>query len=955
MNQTKKTTQNRRETCFLGWDTPLLPAAAARLAEVWKAGGTGRELASAVCVLPTARGAARLRELLRRESESLGIDARLPQLVTVGRLPEFLYRPTAKVALEFEQTLAWARVLRQAGGHALRPLIPTPPRGDTPAVWLDLAATIRRLHEDLSANRLGFADVARAGETDAETTRWRVLQNLLDDYLRTLDDAGLCDPHTERQRAVRDDRCRCDYSVYLIGTSDLSDALTAMLKAVRAEVVAMVAAPPGEAKRFDEFGSVRADSWLQHHLPLRDNQLISATDVHDQSSAVAEVLAEFGQRYAIDQVTVGVTDPSHVVPVETHLRSCDVETQRHLGWNVSETSIGHLLRLTSAYLSQRTWATLAALVRHSDVHRFVSRTEKDRLRRLDRFVSEHFPVSVDDPLSERAEADFGDVIRLRDDVDQWLDCFGQPERSMGGWSGTIELWLDQTYTTLIAGDSQPRTGKLVWLRPSSSRDRTRRALVQTKGLLRRFVELNSSLDFEVSGGEALELLSHRVADLRIGEESETDRSRLKILGWLDLALDDSPGLVVMGFNHPFVPEATTSDPFLPGTLRTKLRMSDNDRRYARDCYAMHLMITSRPDVRFVVGRRAADASPTPPSRLLAAATDQDVTRRVRMLMGDPVRDVRIVSRWDRGPDVTDIPIPSIGTPQPITTLSVTAFKEYLTCPYRFYLRRILKVGPLDDQAHELAANQFGDLIHDTLEVFGRSEDKNETDPGRIEAALIDRLHEYAGRRYGGHCSAAVRMQIIQAEQRLRFVAAHQALHRAAGWRIVHAEVSVDETTGGRIIVDDRPMGLRGRFDRVDQNERTGQWAVLDYKTHGDKPEKRHLKRIAGRNRWVDLQLPLYRQMLPALEIDDDPADVKLGYFNISDKESETKINIATFTEAEMGEAQSLIHDCVRRIRAGDFAPTPDMVPYDDYPMILQTGIATRMLGSESSEIMEASV
>ena len=45
--------------------------------------------------------------------------------------------------------------------------------------------------------------------------------------------------------------------------------------------------------------------------------------------------------------------------------------------------------------------------------------------------------------------------------------------------------------------------------------------------------------------------------------------------------------------------------------------------------------------------------------------------------------------------------------EPVTELPVTAFRDYLTCPFRFYLRRILKLQAADDSAAELDGAQFG--------------------------------------------------------------------------------------------------------------------------------------------------------------------------------------------------------------------------------------------------------
>jgi hypothetical protein len=84
-------------------------------------------------------------------------------------------------------------------------------------------------------------------------------------------------------------------------------------------------------------------------------------------------------------------------------------------------------------------------------------------------------------------------------------------------------------------------------------------------------------------------------------------------------------------------------------------------------------------------------------------------------------------------------------------------------------------------------------------------------------------------------------------------------------------------------------------------------------------------------------------MVPYLGIDAPPHEVELGYFNVSDKDDETKINLATFSEEQMADAESLIHQCVGAVLREEFEPTKERVEFDDYAMILQEGIAGKML------------
>ena len=188
------------ETLFLGWDAPLLPRAVETLRDRYVVDGTWR-LGALDCVLPSAHSAHRLKELLQCEAEAWGLDLQPPRIMTLGQLAEQLYQPPAPVALEFEQTLAWARVLRSMEPEQLVPLIPVIPPAEPIGPWLELGGTLRGLHEELASSRLSFAEVVEVAETDAERRRWSLLRKIQSAYLGELDEAGLCDPFTVASRS----------------------------------------------------------------------------------------------------------------------------------------------------------------------------------------------------------------------------------------------------------------------------------------------------------------------------------------------------------------------------------------------------------------------------------------------------------------------------------------------------------------------------------------------------------------------------------------------------------------------------------------------------------------------------------------------------------------------------------------------------------------------------------
>ena len=937
------------ETHFLGWDAPFLPRVVEFLWEQYGQDGCF-DLSNTVCVLPAARSTNRLQALLRDRATQADMEYWPPEITTVGQLAEHLYKPAGKIATDFEQTLAWSEVLRAMNPQDLLPLLPTLPPAGSLTAWLELAATLQRLRAELASCRLSFADVVESAETESEQRRWRLLDRLHGRYLKVIEQAGLMDPHGARNQAIDDSTCEVDRQVVLVGVSDLSDVLVAMLAEVSDRVTTLVAAPQSHANHFVEFGNVNTAVWLKHELPLSDEQLVVAGDVSDQATAVAEILADFADSFSADQITVGTTDESHVSPIELELRGCGVTTYRQLGWTVTETAIGRLLSLTTSHLQRGTWQTLAALTRHADVFQFVTKEINKRasedesiktnwLLDLDQLLANHFPLRVADELPPKAKERYGSAVLVAEIVQDLLSDFvetdgekSESSKSIARWCETFVKWLNRIYADSETEDNTPLT-------------RTLSALGVVRGLLGRLQNLNDELDVAVSGSVAMEMISSRLTNLRVSDSPQPED--VEILGWLDLPMDDAPAMVLMGLNHPFVPEAVTSDPFLPGALRTQLRMVDNDRRYARDVYAMQLLIATRKSIRFIVGKNAADGSPTPPSRVIAAAPAVDSAQRVRKLLSEQRPNVVVQHRWDKGVDVTNLPIPVLGGAD-INRMSVTSFSSYLNCPYRFYLRNVLKLRPLDDATAELAANQFGDLVHGALENFGQSSDKDLTDASKIEASLLEHLHDYAADTYGTSVAMAVQLQVKQAELRLKVFAKQQAQRMAEGWIIHEAEASVEEvdtlkSKAAGITVDGRVMGIRGRFDRIDHHPATDRWAILDYKTHGHSPYKKHIKKKDGEETWVDLQLPLYRMLIPFLGIDADPAQVQLGYFNISEKEEETKVNLADFTESQMKSAEQVIHQVIRDIWADKFDPTDERVLYDDYESIMQMRVPQRLI------------
>ncbi len=409
---------------------------------------------------------------------------------------------------------------------------------------------------------------------------------------------------------------------------------------------------------------------------------------------------------------------------------------------------------------------------------------------------------------------------------------------------------------------------------------------------------------------------------------------IELAGWLDLALDDARAVIVTGMNEHNWPSEATGSPLLPDRLRLQLQLPGDERRYARDAWTLGMILNAREHVWLISGRSAGDGSPLLPSRLLFAADAETVRDRAEAFFS--FKGKAVPRRWMHSP-VPPARRQRLAVPRPvalpaISRLSVTRLREYLKCPYRFYLGQILELGVITDDAREMDGGIFGDLAHHVLEDFGNSVVANSADPDEIATFLAAALGRHSRTLFPFPAWPAERLQIANLGRRLARFARLQAARRRDGWQIVRVEPKVE----GQVSVDGIPFTLAGRIDRVDRHD-DGRLAVWDYKTSdlGTTAEKAH--RHAGN--WIDFQLPVYRRLVGEVlpEARDQPDQIGLGYILLPRDLNEIRFDPASWSPEELQSADEAVVSTLRKIRAGEFWPPAAEPPEfsEDFAVICQ--------------------
>lgn len=941
---------------FINWNQPVLPATADYVIDRY-ATSDELNLQNLVLVFTGRRASRRMLELLVEKAADRWPAFLPPRMVTFQYFPEMLYPQQKKAADDLTQLLVWKKAIGLIKPAELQAALPNIPDDDAVPSWFSLCESLRSQHNELAEEGMDFDAIHRAHAeigNKSEAKRWKSLRRIQAEYLMQMDELDLWDRETSRLYAVEQNECVADFDVILVGTVDLSKVVRPMLDQVADRVTVVIHAPETVADSFDQYGCLNPDQWADRPLNIPTEATRIANSPDEQADIVVNEIAAFDGCFRADEISVGIADDSLVPSVLQKFSDAGVEGRWPVGMQLRDTRPWRLLNGIVDHLATARdgqppdFSSLSDLVRHPDVSEWIENCVQqtqpagkegkiDWLTALDHYRAGHLQRNPGVLLGSRdRRRTVGAVIEGVDSLLSLLcpdDLQPAPDALAQTDSGRQrQLTFDSQFDVVSLSTQRQlesrrpltvwATGLLRLLSAVYGKQTLDSARKRDRGIIdccTAFNDVAESLShipeavMPVStASQAIQLLLRQVAAVTVPPDSSDDA--IDLLGWLELAMDDAPVLILTGFNEGFVPESMTSDIFLPNGFRSHLGLKDNRRRYARDAYALTAILSSREKTILVSGRADAQGNPLTPSRLWFAAEQETLPDRVQQFYDAdsfstaesqiPTSQSEIVSPPSASP-VSGFTVPRpFRLPAAPTEIAVTAFREYLDCPYRYLLRRELKLRPVEDETMELSAPTFGSLIHDVLNSFGQSDYAHSTNAEPIEDFLLKTLQSLTRRKFGRNRTATVSVQLQMVQNRLSAFAQWQARTAAEGWRIRFTEEDLKhpEFKDAR----GRPVVLAGRVDRIDQHQTSGQWRVLDYKTseRAERPESTHLKK----QQWVDLQLPLYRLLIQSLGID---GDVQLGYVHLPGDLSSVGASIAKWTDSDLKAAE----DVARRVAA----------------------------------------
>jgi len=889
-------------------------------------------------VVQTRQAGRRLRESLALYCEQQNTALLSARVETSGFFLQSGNDSTDK-ANDIDVTAIWADVLLKADLAEYQGLFPVgAPKQDFS--WaLHTTEIIQQLRNELLDGGYSIAGVVEDfADTLEELERWKDLARLEDIFLSRLREMGKQDPLkgmlTLAENPVLPPEIK---RVVLVAVFDPTPLMVRALEhiATQTTVIVLVYAPESMADYFDDWGRPLAKQWDGVHIdiPEAETNIILSGPPSSQSNMVLRLIAEESNRFGPADIAIGVPDREIIPFLESALEQNKLPPFDPAGVSLNEHPVYHLLEAFRSLVTEGSYSSFSSFLRQSAVLEFLQKKNGVQpyllLKELDEFQNYYLPVDLENVTS--------DFLSDSANKEESLQKYGHLGKATAFIHEQIESFKNKEMVEALCSLLQSvYEGKN--LNPAVSDD---------EEFLKAGGKVNSVL-VEFSRGIARELKMDRQSTLTLLLHSLSQQNFYKerkgavvdLERWLELPWNDASFMIVTGMNDGIVPVGKLSDIFLPDTLRSQLKLRNDADRLAGDVYLMRTLIEARQErgrICFVVGKTSARGDPLKPSRLLFRCDNGELAQRARRLFGEP--DERRENYPPAASFLLNVTPPADVIPDKLSlkTMSATKFREYLSCPFRFYMKYILDMEELNDEKGELDALDFGSMLHEVLHRM--TADKKMCccyEETEIVSFLHSQADKWTRRRFGVSPPLPVEIQLASAKQRLRAAARVQVESLEQGWEVNETELRLEIELAG--------MTVKGQIDRIDRHRETGAIRILDYKTsdNAKKPQQEHLRTLSTGlaeyvvvnnngtdKRWGDLQLPLYYLLLAGNR--EISGKVELGYFNLPKAVTDTELIIwDDFNEGLLKSARTCAEGIIKDVKERKFWPPSERIPYDEF-------------------------
>lgn len=803
----------------------------------------------------------------------------------------------------------WMSVLESENLSLLRGLFPNvvPARKDFFNFVEELMSLQNSLLEGLLTINLAFEKLEKS--TCYDVDRWRdlaFLERVFFEKLAKLNLKSLFETRIDNIKSLLDE----DFEfVEVLGCPEVSTSLANFLKGVsdkKKQVDCLIFSE--EKSGFDEFGVPNIDVFCNKTLSLKESDIIAARDIYAQADLVVNLAKCYGEdAYKVlgiaceQKESVGIFKSKLLEGAGINAMSLDMDSLEFT----------HSCGLIKAY---------GEFLKDSSFENFLN------------FIRNPYVLKKVEDISQKgADAIFKDLDTLFDN-----SCCTSFESAFSSWCKLVKSslvkeskhktgleksfylndifrFINNIFPKIFDFEEVAKSVHSLFCTPENVDEEK----VQTifRDSVENIKKAQALSEFKFLESELFDIILSNIVSATKSQILE--KEVLPLQDWLEIFWSEKPHIVLCDMNDGIVPLANSDGVFLNDSLRKILGLRTQDLRQARDAYMLETLFLSRfqdgMGIKVCYPFFNLKADNLMPSRLLFQC--EKLPERVNYLFSEPSEanaSAPYELEWN-----LDVPLKSLKR-----AFSVSILNDYINSPWLFYLKHVLNMRELDIFKKELGANQFGTLFHEVFKRFALSSVKDSTDEDEIRGALSSIYENLKAEIFPLEIRAQVRLQLENLRNRILSCAKIQAQHRANKWKILYAEKDFECEFCG--------FTFKGTFDRIDINEETGQYYILDYKTHNNTScKKYHIKEhyLTKSYDWINLQLPLYRYFAKQIF---DVTDIKCGHFTAPKSVLKTQIYEWEDIKSYEEDAVKFASEVIEKIKKKDFKICRAKSGYSDF-------------------------
>jgi ATP-dependent helicase/nuclease subunit B len=313
----------------------------------------------------------------------------------------------------------------------------------------------------------------------------------------------------------------------------------------------------------------------------------------------------------------------------------------------------------------------------------------------------------------------------------------------------------------------------------------------------------------------------------------TTDSPVMLLTLQQAQLGQFDALVMGACDREYLPSGAAKSPFFNDPVRQDLGLPVWPDRYAEQLQRFRRLLESAPDILLTWHQQDNGETRMPATWLEMLQTFHQLAWGDKLESGSLAQLLQQPGTQVRGNNPAATPVP-LTFPRPTVPaallpgrLSVSAHRNLISCPYRFYVASCLKLRPKEEIKEAFEKAEYGQLVHRALELFhkggkGYPGPFSESVTAANQSQAIKLLEQISEQVFSRELEdnfehrAWLRRWLVLIPEYVKWQSAHQV-----DWQFIDAEQDDSlELPGGRV--------LHGRLDRVDSGPAgTG---ILDYKT-----------------------------------------------------------------------------------------------------------------------------